>query len=358
MLPHPARRTRLIESLPDTVDAMLISSLVNIRYLTGFTGSNAALLVPRDGDPLVATDGRYVTQIAAEAPDVECVESRTVGPALAGRARARRLRRLGIEAAVVTIAGRQALLDVVGDAVDLIAMDPLVEPLRAVKDDQEIERLATACAITDAAFADVITRLRPGVTELDVSWWLVEAFRAHGAEGAAFESIVAFGPHSAIPHHRPTDRKLAEGDLVKLDIGARYAGYHADMTRTIVVGAPTTWQRDLHATVAGIQAGCVADAVVGAVPAELDRRCTEAIEASGHRAAHGLGHGVGLVIHEDPFLTPGSTAGPLVDHSVVTVEPGIYLPDLGGVRVEDTVVIESRGPRVLTVSSRELLEVG
>lgn len=353
---HDQRRSRLIAALPEEVDAMLVSRVVNVRYLTGFTGSNAALLVPRDGAAVFATDGRYLTQAAAEVPDLECVEARSSATALVDRAAAAGMSRLGIEAADVTLSLHESLANAAGDRLELLAIDAVVERLRAVKDAEELAALAQACAITDAAFADLLAAVRPGVTERELAWSLQSAMRDHGAEGLAFDSIVAFGPHSAIPHHQPTDRALERGDLVKLDFGARYAGYHADMTRTIAMSPVADWQRDLHGLVREIQQQCTDAAVVGALPSVLDATARAGITASGHEVAHGLGHGVGLEIHELPFLTASSTAAALVEQVAVTVEPGIYLRGRGGVRIEDTVVIGESGPHALTTSPRELIE--
>jgi Xaa-Pro aminopeptidase len=354
---HEPRRERLRARFPETIDALLVGQLVNLRYLTGFTGSNGAALVAADRTVL-ATDGRYTTQAAAQCPDLECVEARGVATALVERAVELGIGRLGIEADHVTLSRHDSLLRAADGQVVLVPVEPLVEPLRAVKDKSELAALREACAITDAVFADVILRLRPGVTEREASWWLAAQARERGAEAMAFDSIVAFGPHSAIPHHEATDRPLAAGDLVKLDFGARYAGYHADMTRTAVMAPAADWQRELHGMVAGIQQASVDAAVVGAVPRELDAGARAAIEDAGHRAAHGLGHGVGLQIHEEPFVTPGSAAPALVPDVAVTIEPGIYLPGRGGVRIEDTIRVGADGPSSLTTSSRELIEIG
>jgi Xaa-Pro aminopeptidase len=203
----------------------------------------------------------------------------------------------------------------------------------------------------------VVAQVRVGVSEREVSWWLRSAIRENGGDDLAFDSIVAFGPHSAIPHHEPTDRALAAGDLVKLDFGAQVGGYHADMTRTVATTPVADWQRDLHALVHRIQQDCRAAACVGALPRDLDTLARDAITAAGHSAAHGLGHGVGLEIHELPFLSATSTADRLADRVPVTIEPGIYLPDRGGVRIEDTVIVGADGARSLTTSSRELIEI-
>jgi Xaa-Pro aminopeptidase len=353
---HPSRRrAALANSLPDDVDALLVTHMLNVRYLTGFTGSNAALLLLRDGSAVFATDGRYVTQAATEVPDLETLDTRQVGPDLACRASDEAVARLGIEADHVSVSALRSLEEASGHP--LTPLTGLVEKLRIIKDDTEIAALRRACAITDGAFAAVIETLRPGVTEQDVAWTLRSLMRDGGAEDLAFDSIVAFGPHSAIPHHSPTDRPLASGDLVKLDIGARYAGYHADMTRTVVVGPPQPWQVELHGQVAQVQQACRDRARPTATPAELGSLAQDSIEALGRRLVHGLGHGVGLEIHEDPFLMPVSSAGGLAEAMCITVEPGIYLPDQGGVRIEDTVLVTSTGNEPLTMSPRELLEV-
>jgi Xaa-Pro aminopeptidase len=352
------RRRRLAALLPAEVDALLVTSLLNVRYLTGFTGSNGAVLVGRDGTAAFATDGRYLIQASEEVPDIEVVDARAVALGLLEHAMTMGLGRLGIEPADVTLDLHGALLDRAAGSVELVVVGPLVEGLRSIKDPGELAALEKACAITGAAFTDVVGRLTPGVSERDVEWWLREAMRDHGADGLAFDSIVAFGPNSAIPHHEPGDRVLARGDLVKLDFGARYRGYHADMTRTVVMGPPADWQAELHATVLDVQQRCLAAATVGSSPRELNEMARTGIEASGHQWVHGLGHGVGLEIHERPMLGARSDTEELLEGVVVTVEPGIYLADLGGVRIEDTVSVEVGGPRPLTPSPRELLTVG
>jgi len=356
MTAHARRRAAVVAAFPDTIDAFLVSRVVNVRYLTGFTGSNAALLLGRDGIAVFATDGRYVTQAAAEVPDLECVDARASANALVARAVAAGAGRLGIEASEVTVSQLETLRVAAAENVELVEVGEIVELLRAVKDGEELDRLGRACAITDAAFADVLAELRPGVTEREVAWWLHTSMRDHGAEGLAFETIVAFGPHSAIPHHRPTGRELAPGDLVKMDFGARYDGYHADMTRTVVMSPAAQWQRDLHAEVLDIQQSCAAAARVGAFPRDLDAAARAAIEASGHQPSHGLGHGVGLEVHERPFLSAATSDPALAENVTVTIEPGIYLPDRGGVRIEDSVVVSASGSRSLTNSERALIE--
>jgi Xaa-Pro aminopeptidase len=205
-------------------------------------------------------------------------------------------------------------------------------------------------------FTSVLGELRPGVTEREVSWVMSAQMHARGAT-TAFPSIVAFGANSARPHHQPTDRVLERGDLVKMDFGALVDGYHADMTRTVVVGDAAAWQRELHEQVRQIQEECRQEVRPGAVPAQLDAHARGLVEETGHDVAHGLGHGVGLEIHEAPFLVDRSPADTLVERVPVTVEPGIYLPGRGGVRIEDTVVVTAEGNEPLTRSTRELLVI-
>jgi Xaa-Pro aminopeptidase len=305
----------------------------------------------------LATDGRYVLQAAAEAPDLEVLEASRVAPALVDRFAADGPLRLGVEAHHLTVEALRGLTAAAADRVELVPAGKPVERLRAVKDADEVEALRRACAATDRAFVALLTWLTAGITERDAEWALLGELHAAGADGASFPSIVAFGPNAAIPHHQPGDRALAPGDFVKLDFGALVDGYHADMTRTVVFGTAAGWQRELYAEVQSIQADLAAIVAPGVVPARLDAEMRERIHAAGHHVSHGLGHGVGLQIHEDPFLTEQSPAPPLQPGMVVTVEPGIYLEGRGGVRIEDSVLVTDVGRESLTNSPRELVEI-
>ncbi|HEY2205803.1 MAG TPA: Xaa-Pro peptidase family protein [Pseudonocardia sp.] len=360
-----ARRDALRELLRAAeLDALLVTDLVNVRYLSGFTGSNAALLVPAEGerDTLLATDGRYVTQSAAEAPDVHRVIERACDRALVAAAAANGVRRLGFESDDLTVDAHTALLEVAGDGADggpeLCRAPGLVGGLRAVKDETEIAALRTACAVADAALAELVDAggLRAGRTEREVAADLEHRMRGHGADGPSFDTIVAAGANSAIPHHRPTDAVLAVGDLVKLDFGALCEGYHSDMTRTVVLGPPAGWQRELYDLVARAQAAGCAAVTVGAETASVDAAARTVIEDAGRgpQFSHGLGHGVGLRIHEAPALS-ATSAGKLATGMAVTVEPGVYLGGRGGVRIEDTLVVRRDGAELLTLTGKELL---
>ena len=355
-----ARRDRLRRRLAAAdLDAMLVTDLVNVRYLSGFTGSNAALLVFAERDtPVLATDGRYVTQAAAQAPDADVVIERAVGPALAARA-ADGVRRLGFESHVVTVDGFTSL-ERAGAGVEFVRAAGMVERLREVKDVGEIAILRLACEAADAALHELVERggLRPGRTEKEVRRDLESLMLDHGADGVSFETIVATGSNSAIPHHRPTDAVLATGDFVKIDFGALVAGYHSDMTRTFVLGSAADWQRELYELVATAQAAGRAAVLPGADLPAVDAAARQVIADAGHAEhfGHGLGHGVGLQIHEAPGIS-ASAVGTLLAGAAVTVEPGVYLPGRGGVRIEDTLVVGSEDapePELLTRFPKEL----
>lgn len=358
---HDARRVRLRALLADAgLDALLVTSLVNVRYLTGFTGSNAALLVTAD-DAVLATDGRYTTQAEAESPDLERLIDRRVAPALADRAGKADVPRLGFEAHALSVADHTELAELADEGRPagrpaLVAADHLVESLRVTKDEGELTLLRTACAISCAALEGLLPSVAAGRTERDVARDLEDRMLDAGADGVAFETIVATGSNSAIPHHQPTDREIGTGDLLKIDFGARYRGYHADCTRTFVVGRePAAWQREVFDLVRAAQRAGRAALAPGAELAAVDAAAREVVRDGGHAEdyPHGLGHGVGLEIHEAPMMGPAA-AGRIGSRTPVTVEPGVYLPGRGGVRIEDTLVVTDDGPELLTTTPRDL----
>lgn len=358
---HSHRRSDLAVRLTAAgTEAMVVTDLVNVRYLTGFTGSNAALLVfADDTPPVLATDSRYVTQAARQAPDVDVVIDRSCGRRLVGMALDCGVRRIGFESHVVTVADFDALTALAADTggAELVRTAGEVEALREVKDDGEVMLLRRACDAADAALSALIAGggLRPGRTERAVARELEALMLDHGADGPSFETIVAAGANSAVPHHRPTDAVLQRGDFVKIDFGALVAGYHSDMTRTFVLGAAASWQREIYLLVAQAQQAGTEALRSGADLCEVDAAARCVIAAGGYadRFGHGLGHGVGLQIHEAPGISSAS-AGTLRAGSVVTVEPGVYLPDRGGVRIEDTLVVGERTPELLTRFPKEL----
>lgn len=358
-----ARRSRLREILREReLDALLVTDLLNIRYLTGFTGSNAALIVSvsdvlgAEDRTVIATDGRYLVQVGEQVPDLRAEITRACAPGLLELATAWGAGRLGFESHVVTVDQHAAWRDRV-PGIDLVRSPGIVEQLREVKDEGEIELLRRACAAADDALATLVERggLRPGRTEREVARELEWLMFEHGADGISFETIVAAGPNSAVPHHRPTGAVLASGDFVKLDFGAQIGGYHSDMTRTYVLERAADWQRDVYDLVARAQAAGRAALTPGAAVGSVDAAARSVIEDAGHgeKFLHGLGHGVGLEIHEAPGIGKLGT-GTLLGGAVVTVEPGVYFSGRGGVRIEDTLVVREQGPELLTLTSKDL----
>ncbi|MBB4854506.1 Xaa-Pro aminopeptidase [Mycobacteroides chelonae] len=359
---HVDRRQRLREGLrADGLDALLVTDLINIRYLTGFSGSAAALWVaaadgPDEKATVLCTDGRYRTQAAAQVPDLRALIDRSYGPALVALAGAGRA---GFESHVVTVDGFDKLAAADGE-VELVRAPYRVEKLREVKDDCEVLLLERACAAADTALSALIETggIRPGRTEREVARELENLMGEHGADGVSFETIVAAGPNSAIPHHRPTQAVLAAGDFVKIDFGALVGGYHSDMTRTVVLGSVASWQQEIYELVLSAQAAGREALAPGASLKGVDAAARDVIAAAGYgqNFGHGLGHGVGLQIHEAPGIGSAAT-GTLLAGSAVTVEPGVYLPDRGGVRIEDTLVVRPDGPELLTRFPKELIVI-
>lgn len=358
---HARRRDALRDLLRGAgLDALLVTDLVNVRYLTGFTGSNAALLVhaadAADGGEdrtVLATDGRYTTQAAAQSPDLAVLVERACAPALLTDTGGV----VGFDSAHVTVDAHAELTEALA-AGELRRAPGLVERLRAVKDAGEVDALRQACAAGDVALAGMVAAggLRAGRTEREVARDLEERMREAGAEGPSFDTIVAAGAHAAIPHHAPTDAPLVDGDLLTMDFGALVDGYHSDMTRTVVVGTPERWQCDLHDLVASAAAAGRAALAPGVATRDVDAAARDVITAAGfgEQFVHGLGHGVGLVIHEAPAVSSTATAT-LEAGMTVTVEPGVYLAGRGGVRIEDTLVVTDTGAVPLTQSPRDLV---
>src|SRR5256714_1109104 len=347
-----ALRGRLVDL---ELDGVVITTPENIRYLSGFSGSLAYLLVVRTGAECLG-DSRYWLQREAEAPGFTLVRS---GPShglwalVAERLKALGLHRVGFEAQHLTFDQHQRLSAGLPGEHTLVAIAGLVEELRIVKTPEEVELLRAVAGIAGRAFDRVRGAIRPGLRERDVAFLLEQTFRELGADGPAFESIVAARERGALPHGRASDRVLERGDMVVVDFGATAAGYHSDTTRTIVIGEPSTEQARVIEAVRQAQLASMELMKPGVAADAVDRRAREVLAGEAHAFGHGLGHGIGLQVHERPFLSP-------TDHTalragmVITNEPGIYIPGWGGVRLEEMVLITENGPQVLTAASWEI----
>ena len=352
---HASRRDRLAARFTEVgIDGILVTRLVNVRYLTGFTGSNGQLLLTSAG-AVFFTDSRYDEQSSREVPGIDHqVYKRDFRGEVAQACGRLGVARLGFEADGLTY---RAFRDLDGAVnAELVPLEDLVERLRWSKDPEELAMMERAQEITDEAFDRLVGKLHEGVTERAAAFELEVAMRELGAERVGFDTILAFGENAAEPHHRPSDRALRRGDVIKLDFGCVVGGYHSDMTRTVAFGdlpeeLAKVYGLVLRAQVAGIDA--VRAGVEGSVPDEAARRIIGE-EGYGERFGHSLGHGVGLEIHEGPSLR-AEPSEVLPEAAVVTVEPGIYLPGVGGVRIEDMVVVTADGCRPLPRTTKELV---
>jgi Xaa-Pro aminopeptidase len=358
--PRPARVAALAAALTGAhVDGLLVSSLPNIRYLTGFSGSNALLFVSPH-DILLVTDFRYKTQVYDEVGDLAriTVETQSLWTGMFQMlAQTPHVDVTGFEAAHVVYRDFQRLAEG-GSRWKWRPTTDLVETLRQRKDADEIALIREAGRIATTALAATVGQVRAGMTELEVAGVLEKALRDAGSDAFPFPSIVASGPRSALPHARSSSRVVERGDLLLLDFGATHAGYVSDVTRTFVVGKASDRQREVHALVRRAN-----EVAASRVRAEMSGREADAIarelieqEGFGNGFGHGLGHGIGLEVHEAPRLSR-TAEGVLPTGSVVTIEPGIYEPGWGGVRVEDDVHLGENGPELLTEFTHELLEL-
>jgi Xaa-Pro aminopeptidase len=355
-----ARADRLAARLPDMgADLLMVTSLVNVRYLTGYTGSNGLALIGPD-TRLFFTDFRYTEQSAAEVDSA--FERRIftldlfdgVADALPDEPV-----RLGFEDANLTVRSHRRLHELVPQSVELVAAGDSVESLRAVKEPGEIERIVAATAVADAALRQVIEQGLVGRTEIEVATALERAMRDLGAKRPSFDSIVAVGPHGALPHAQPRDVEIPAGELVVIDWGAELDGYCSDCTRTLATGELSNTAREIYELVLEAQLAGLEAVRAGVGGRDADAAARRVIDAAGHgeHFGHGLGHGVGMEIHEGPRLSQRSDAV-LDAGNVVTVEPGVYLPGRFGVRIEDLVVVTETGCDILTSVPKDLIIVG
>ncbi len=340
------------------VDAILVSQIENIRYLSGFTGSYAFLIITLR-DAYLLTDARYVEQASQECQGYAIEEFQGGWTKKASElAGSLGIRRLGFEAPHLSYDAWNSLRENLGK-VELIPLDDVIGKLRTIKDEAEIVSIREAAKIADMAFDHVIGLLKPGMSEKEIAIEIDFFMRKNGDDKEAFETLVASGPRSALPHGKPTDRVVSEGELLLLDFGARWQGYHSDITRTVVMGRENPKQTEIHRIVLEAQARAINAIHPGISGGDIDKIARDYItqEGYGEYFGHGLGHGIGLAVHDG--VNGGRILGKaskviLKAGMVVTVEPGIYIPRWGGIRIEDDVLVTDSGAEVLTHSSHKL----
>lgn len=338
------------------IDAILISQPNNRYYLSGFDGS-AGFLVITPKESILATDFRYTEQAEMQAPDYEIFKiTGDLADWLPRLFAELALSRLGFEAEHITFATYRQLNDIIDKAkfsFTLVPVEGLVESLRAIKEPGEIELITKAAAISDAAYEYIAGMMHTGMTEEEVAWEIEKFIRENGSQSMPFDIIIAAGPNSARPHARPSPHAIGVGEPVVIDIGAKFGGYSSDLTRTICLGNRDDTFNKIYDTVLRAQQVAIAGTKEGMTGEQVDTLARTVIKQAGYETAfgHGLGHGVGLVTHEQPHVAPRAS-DPLTNGMVFTIEPGIYLSGWGGVRIEDMVVMENNKARVLTRASR------
>jgi Xaa-Pro aminopeptidase len=334
------------------IDGIFITQSDNRRYLSGFDGS-AGFLVISAKKSVLATDFRYTEQAVAEAPDFEILRiANNIVDWFPGLVREMGIKTLGFEASDVSFGFHRQLDEALKKKkvrAGMVPVDGLVESVRAVKEPGEIEFMKKAAAITDGAYESVLKMIRPGMTEKQVAWELEKALREKGSQALPFEIIVASGPRAALPHAKPSDRTIEDGDPVVIDMGARYEGYASDLTRTLCAGTPDATFQKVYTTVLKAQRAAASMIGEGTAGKAADKAAREIIRKEGYGEAfgHSLGHGVGLAAHELPRLGPNS-GDTLTEGMVFTIEPGIYISGWGGVRIEDTVVMDKGKVKPIT----------
>ncbi|MCR4431751.1 MAG: Xaa-Pro peptidase family protein [Tepidanaerobacteraceae bacterium] len=342
----------------ENLDGMLLVKDANLRYLSGFTGSESYAVISKKGRAFI-TDSRYTEQAEQECPGFEVIKWRSPNPDLPETIKSVCdkfvIKRLGFEKNCVSVDLYEKLKNGLGD-VELVGTIGLVEKVRSVKDSEEIECIKKAAEITDEAFDEILKYIKPGVTERDIERELAYVIRKKGAEDIGFSIIVASGKNSSKPHAVPSNKPVEEGDFITIDVGSMYNGYRSDMTRTVVLGKASEKQISIYNIVKKSQEESIKIIKAGVECKTVDKLARDIIIEAGIKEVfeYGLGHGVGLEIHEEPSMSAKSTST-LEEGNVVTVEPGIYIPGWGGVRIEDTVAVTKDGCEIITKSPKHLI---
>ncbi|MDY6050223.1 MAG: aminopeptidase P family protein [Corynebacterium sp.] len=340
------------------LDAILVTHLTHVLFLTGFTGDNAALLVHKDQSADIATDSRFTTQIAEEVCDLDAVIARQCGEELLSGLTGPK--RIGYEAAYVSVAELEKLTAAAGEDVTLAPVTGLIEEIRLIKDPVSLDYLEQVAAISVQAWNELLEagEVAVGMTEREVAAALEYRMRILGSDRVSFDTIVASGANSAKPHHTASDKVIEDGDIVTVDFGAYARGFNSDMTRTVIAGHTTKFSREIYDIVHRAQVSGIEAAVPGTSVREVDKVCRDIIADAGYGEyfIHSTGHGVGLDVHEGPYASTRGE-GELHPGMTLTIEPGIYIPGKGGVRIEDTLIIQAGQPHIITNAPKELTVV-
>lgn len=355
---HEIRQKRVRKMMDQShLDGLFFSSLENIRHLCGFTGSDGAF-VSSQGESFFLTDSRYWTQSEKEVKDTQIVRYKKKTDGILSLLLDKGFRRIGFESNFLPFSLYHFLREGLPKEVELIPLGDEIKNLRAVKDEEEIVLIRRAIDIASKAFGHILKMAREGIVERELAFEMEFFMKREGAEDIGFNIIIASGERSALPHGRASDKKIEKGDLILIDFGSQYQGYHSDQTRTVVCGAPSPEQKKIYQIVKDAQERAIEKVRPGIPIQEVDSAARDYIRQNGYDEyfGHGTGHGIGLAVHEDPPVNRENND--LVQEGMVfTIEPGIYLPNWGGVRIEDMVRATSSGVEVLTYLPKELVEV-
>ena len=350
------RFNNILEKLSNEgFNGMYITNLTNIRYLTGFTGSAGILLIINE-QSFFLTDGRYIKQASEQVKNanITIIEQDYLSE-IKNLNVLKNKDKVAFEANHMSVISYNLLVKYF-ETINWIATDLIIENIAAIKDQYEIDSLKTAVEITDSVFTEILKHIKPGANEKLISAKISYLFKTIGAEGDSYESIIASGPRSALPHARPTDREFKKGDFIVMDFGALYNGYHADMTRTVLIGKPNSKHKEIYDIVLESQLSGISCAKSGTKCSEVDKACRSVITSNGYGDFfnHSTGHGIGLEVHTLPRVHKSNNEL-LKVNNVITIEPGIYLPDWGGVRIEDDCLIRKNDCLPLNKSTKDLI---
>ncbi len=353
--PYPKRQRSLFQTMEaHHLDGILFTQLENIRYLCGFTGSDGALLLSPKGAYFL-TDSRYWTQAEEEVKDCQIVHYKKKLDGIASLILDLNLKRVGVEGPSFALSSYQYLTKKIGNGTELIALEEEIKNIRAIKDPQELSLIQTAIDLSTKSFSHIMQLLHEGAIEREVALEMEFFIKKKGAESTGFDIIIASGHRSALPHGRADHKRIEKGDFILIDFGLRLQGYHSDQTRTLICGQPTSEQAKIYQIVKEAHDFAI-EAIRPGIPfCDIDRVARDHIQQQGYGDyfGHGLGHGIGLAVHEDPVVN-GENKGLIQEGMVFTVEPGIYIPNWGGVRIEDLILVTSQGAEVLTYLPRDL----